>query len=174
MTASARAMTMMIIVTSAKDMVMTILLMMMVIWNVSAHNAHPIPIDSKIIGMIETFLRKKPSGIVKKKEECEMTIAEQEVKKVQEICDRYGYQAYAAFDEIYIKTKYELWRFMPSQDNREPIRLMHQGILTNKKDPWHKQFSKKLTYQQLVQYVKEHEEYRYAPITFKSLELAAY
>lgn len=90
---------------------------------------------------------------------------DRELEKVQELCKPYGFKAYLRFDELHIDTRREGWYFVPSQDNKEIIRLMHRNasysMMNLRKERYHKQFSRKISYEDLLEYISDHEKYRY-------------
>lgn len=85
---------------------------------------------------------------------------ERELRKIQAECDRYGYHAFLQFDEIHIRTKGEEWYFVPANIHGGMITLMHRS--SGIQDKYHRQFQRRLSYEQLIDYVHEHEQYRFA------------
>ena len=100
----------------------------------------------------------------------DMTPDEIEFEKLKKACQRYGYKATFEFGTFYIKTKFESWKFEPSLTGL--IRLYHKNstIHLNQKNEWHRQFKRHMSYNQLVDYLNEHENSRYVdsmtPFTF--------
>ena len=82
---------------------------------------------------------------------------ERELRKIQAECDRYGYHAFLQFDEIHIRTKGEEWYFVPANIHGGMITLMHRS--SGIQDKYHRQFQRRLSYEQLIDYVHEHEQY---------------
>lgn len=80
---------------------------------------------------------------------------------LQTECDKYGYKCEDIFGTIYISSKFEHWSFKPYREGNY-IKLMHQNPY-GKKIEWHKQFTEKLTYVQLVRYIYEHEHAKFYP-----------
>ena len=84
---------------------------------------------------------------------------ERELRKIQAESDRYGYHAFLQFDEIHIRTKGEEWYFVPANIHGGMITLMHRS--SGIQDKYHRQFQRRLSYEQLIDYVHEHEQYRF-------------
>lgn len=84
---------------------------------------------------------------------------ENELHKIQIECDKYNYHAFLQFDEIHIRTKGEEWYFVPEDTRNGVITLMHRshGI----QDKYHRQFQRRISYRDLIEYVHEHELYRF-------------
>lgn len=94
---------------------------------------------------------------------------ERELRKIQAECDRYGYHAFLQFDEIHIRTKGEEWYFVPANIHGGMITLMHRS--SGIQDKYHRQFQRRLSYEQLIDYVHEHEQYRLPFTGVSALEL---
>lgn len=87
---------------------------------------------------------------------------EKRMMKVLQIeCAKYGYKCEKKFGIVYITSKYEGWSFKPYIEGNH-VKLMHRNNKGEKME-WHKQFTKKLTYKQLVQYIYEHEHSKFYP-----------
>lgn len=86
---------------------------------------------------------------------------EQMMKVLQKECAKYGYECEEKFGNVYITSKYERWYFKPYVEGNY-VKLMHQNSRPRKYE-WHKQFTKRLTYAQLVRYIYEHEHAKFYP-----------
>lgn len=100
----------------------------------------------------------------------------QELTKIQEECSKYGYKASLQFGEIHIKTKFEYWYFNISPNSNGCIKLMHGNGIGADPRGYHKQFTRKMDYHGVVQYVHEHEMAKYCgkPIDFTFTKTGAY
>lgn len=84
---------------------------------------------------------------------------ETELKKVQKCCNKYGYHAFLRFDELHIRSKFESWYFIPNEFGG--MKVIHWNGFKHP-DDYHKQFYRKdMTYEELIQYIHEHEEAKY-------------
>lgn len=84
---------------------------------------------------------------------------EEEFRKVEKLCKKYGYRCYLRFDEIVIQSKCESWYFVPTENGF--IRLMHGNSMGQNSNHYHKQFDRKLTYGEILTYINEHEKAKY-------------
>jgi hypothetical protein len=73
-------------------------------------------------------------------------------------CDKYGFKVTEKFGEIHIITKYEQWYFKETFGENTKIRLMHKDTDSRKKDSYHVQFKAYISAEDLVRYIKEHED----------------
>lgn len=96
----------------------------------------------------------RPRMTNEEKEEYMMQVLQRE-------CAKYGYKCEKKFGIVYIMSKYERWYFKPYIEGNH-VKLMHQNSRV-KKFEWHKQFTKRLTYVQLVRYIYEHEHAKFYP-----------
>lgn len=79
---------------------------------------------------------------------------EREYNKIKEICDRYNINCFLRFEEIYIKTAYESWYFIPSKSGI--VTLMHGNGVGQYPNGYHIQFSRPMKYDDIITYIKEH------------------
>lgn len=78
----------------------------------------------------------------------------------QKLCFQYGYSVYQMFNRLYIKTRYEQWYIQKSNDW---ITLYHKNQNDCKKDSYHKQFCKKINDKDTIDYIHNHEIFRFGP-----------
>lgn len=90
---------------------------------------------------------------------------ELELEKVEKECQLYKYRAFLVFDQIHIQTKFEKWYFIPHENGC--IKLMHSNCISAYENKYHKQFSRKMNYRQLVTYIHEHETAKYTNQTIR-------
>lgn len=83
----------------------------------------------------------------------------EETEKVKEICSEYGYKVFEQFGCIHIRTIFEAWYIVVHENGC--ITLMHGNGFGPHPHGWHKQFSRKMTYDKAVQYIKQHEDAKY-------------
>lgn len=83
------------------------------------------------------------------------TYEEEIFDEVTKECKKYGYSCQLSFDRIVIISKYEAWYFVPKEHGF--IKLMHGDTLGTKPSRYHKQFCRKLTIEQIIRYIHEHE-----------------
>lgn len=97
--------------------------------------------------------------VIRKEGVCMVDYVE-ELEKVQAVCKQYGYRAYLQFNQIHIITKWEAWYFVPVELGT--IKLMHGNSIGQVQRGYHRQFyGRKLSYEQLLTYVYEHESAKY-------------
>lgn len=77
---------------------------------------------------------------------------------VKPYCDIYGFKVNNIFGQVHISTKYEKWYFESNINPQAKIRLMHKN---RRDDRWHCQFRENVTPEELVLYLKEHEDSKY-------------
>ena len=80
---------------------------------------------------------------------------EEVLREVKQECKKYNYCAELRFNEIHIQTKFESWYFVPNESGI--IKLMHGNTIGHISERFHKQFSRKMSYKDMVQYIHEHE-----------------
>lgn len=79
----------------------------------------------------------------------------------KEECDKVGMECVFQHDFIYIKTKYERWKFEPTNGK---ITLHHQNsIVSNKKEynSYHVQFREWIEIPNLIKYIDEHSRAKF-------------
>lgn len=86
------------------------------------------------------------------------------LKEVEKECRKYNYHAELRFDEIHIQTKFESWYFVPNENGI--IKLMHGNTVGHVSEKFHKQFSRKMSYKDMIQYIHEHETAKYTNNVF--------
>lgn len=86
------------------------------------------------------------------------------LKEVEQECRKYNYHAELRFDEIHIRTKFESWYFVPNENGI--IKLMHGNTVGHFSERFHTQFSRKMSYKDMVQYIHEHETAKYTNNVF--------
>lgn len=86
------------------------------------------------------------------------------LKEVKQECRKYNYHAELRFDEIHIRTKFESWYFVPNENGI--IKLMHGNTVGHFPERFHTQFSRKMSYKDMVQYIHEHETAKYTNNVF--------
>lgn len=79
---------------------------------------------------------------------------DEEYEKVKAVCEKYGFECILRFDEIYIKTAYESWYFIHS--STKIITLMHGNGMGRYPNGYHVQFSRPMSYEDMVTYIREH------------------
>lgn len=83
------------------------------------------------------------------------------IDELKLLCDTYNYSIKEKYGLIYISTKYEKWYFTMTQTGM--IRLYHQNGFKKQCSDYHKQFTRKMNLKSLVDYIHQHEIYRYGP-----------
>lgn len=81
-------------------------------------------------------------------------------QEIKNLCRQYGYKTFTRFDQIHIITRCEAWYFVPSENGI--IKLMHGNSLGQIQNGYHKQFSRKMTYEEMFIYIHEHECSKYS------------
>lgn len=89
---------------------------------------------------------------------------EEVLREVKQECKKYNYCAELRFNEIHIQTKFESWYFVPNECGI--IKLMHGNTIGHISERFHKQFSRKMSYKDMVQYIHEHETSKYTNHVF--------
>lgn len=82
-----------------------------------------------------------------------------EIDSISQECMRYGYRVFRRFNQLHIRTRFEAWYFIPKGNGC--IQLMHGNGCGFEPQGWHKQFSRKMDYHGLIQYIHEHEIAKY-------------
>lgn len=103
-----------------------------------------------------------------------VSFEEIELAKLKAECRKFGYKAFLRFGELHIRTRFEAWYFFPNDNGC--IKLMHGNTIGPEPERYHKQFSRKMNYHQLVCYIHEHEEAKYAgkAVNFTFTKTGAY
>nr|WP_303181810.1 hypothetical protein [Lachnoclostridium phocaeense] len=90
----------------------------------------------------------------------------QEITKLEKLCNKYGYQVSVRFDTVYIRTLCESWYFeLPTLEETGMVKLYHGNSFGNVSERYHKQFTRKITMAQLVTYIHDHELAKYMGCT---------
>jgi hypothetical protein len=82
---------------------------------------------------------------------------------IKPFCDKYGYKVTERFGEVHIKTKYEEWYFDENEHEDANVILHHRNEFIGKRgnnkrySEYHKQFSAKMTPEELIEYLHQHE-----------------
>lgn len=77
-----------------------------------------------------------------------------EFTKIKELCDKYKFECCLRFDEVYIKTPFDSWYFIPTRHHN--IKLMHGNTMGRFPQGYHVQFHHKISYDNLLRYIYEH------------------
>lgn len=85
----------------------------------------------------------------------------QVLHQVKTQCDLYGYHAYLCFNTIIINSRFESWKFEVT--NSSLIKLYHGSGPGHAPERYHYQFSGRLTAEQLITYIHQHEIAKYTP-----------
>jgi len=83
----------------------------------------------------------------------------EEYTKVSRLCEKYKYNCFLRFNEIHIISKYEAWYLIPKENG--VISLYHGNSIGQIQNGYHRQFSRKLTYEDILIYISEHENSKY-------------
>lgn len=73
---------------------------------------------------------------------------------------KYSYRIYEQFGRMYIETKFEKWYLEINQ--RGIVTLYHRNTLSKNCNQYHRQFKRKITAIDLIEYLHNHETFRYA------------
>lgn len=86
----------------------------------------------------------------------------QEFRTVNTLCKFYGFNCSLRFNQIHITTNCEAWYFIPRKDGI--IKLYHGNSIGQLQNGYHKQFSRKMNYAEVLVYIKEHRDAKFKGI----------
>lgn len=81
------------------------------------------------------------------------------IYEVKKCCNQYNYDCVQKDNRIHIYSRYEAWYFTFNMDNQ--VVLYHGSSMGRYPKSYHKQFTRRISIKELVEYINQHENYRY-------------